>query len=127
MAGKEVDPDALYLYGDFGVLPTGPSSSAVLQRLLEINLHLCAPGAPVLGYIPATDRVLLIFRMAIDGVDAKQLAMALDQISAYASQWREHHFLATSQAGHIDSSAQTEHSDARQRLSWQDLAMKSFC
>ncbi|WP_093442763.1 CesT family type III secretion system chaperone [Variovorax sp. 770b2] len=113
-AGKEVDPDGLYLYGDFGALPTGLSSSAVLQRLLEINLHLCAPGAPVLGYNPTTNRVLLIFRMAIDEVDAKHLAMALDQIAAYASQWREHHFLTTSQAAHTDASAQAEHVGALQ-------------
>lgn len=119
-AGKEVDPDGLYLYGDFGALPTGPSSSAVLQRLLEINLHLCAPGAPVLGYNPATNRVLLIFRMMIDEVDAKQLAMALDQIAAYASQWREHHFLATPGAARADAGAQAEHADTLQINSSQE-------
>lgn len=106
-AGGEVDAEGVYVFCDFGPVPT-TNTVAVLKRLLELNLYLSLPFAPRLALNSETGHVLLIHREVQGQIEAPRLAAALDGMVKQAHAWRETRFLEPQPTGPARPPAPTQ-------------------
>ncbi|GGM31204.1 CesT family type III secretion system chaperone [Pseudomonas asuensis] len=81
------------IYCGFGPLPQ-QHRDAVMQRLLETNLHLFnGQNSPSFSYNPETGHVILVSVLLLDALDAQRLLDMLGYLAALAQKWRETYFL----------------------------------
>jgi hypothetical protein len=81
------------IYCGFGPLPQ-QQRDAVMQRLLETNLHLFnGQNSPSLSYNPETGHVVLVSVLLLDALKAQRLLDMLGYLAAMAQKWRETYFL----------------------------------
>lgn len=85
--------DGVLVYCDFGPVPAG-NETAVLRRLLEVNLFLTsAPLSCSFAINPESEHVILAFRSPIESTSVEALATSLQLCAAEAVSWREGYFL----------------------------------
>jgi hypothetical protein len=89
---EQIDDSLLFIYADFGELPTGRELQAA-QALLEANLFLYSGAAPVFAISAETERVVMADHRALDALDAHGLRDLLTDMAAKAKQWRGDYFL----------------------------------
>jgi hypothetical protein len=81
------------IYCGFGPLPQ-QRRDAVMQRLLETNLHLFnGQNSPSLSFNPETGHVVLVSVLLLDALKAQRLLDMLGYLAAMAQKWRETYFL----------------------------------
>lgn len=87
-----IDDALLFIYADFGSLPSGRELPAAMA-LLEANLFLYGGAAPTFAVSPGTERVTMAHHCVLAETDADELHGLLVNIAGKARQWREDHFL----------------------------------
>ncbi|HEX6705246.1 MAG TPA: CesT family type III secretion system chaperone [Albitalea sp.] len=92
---ETVNPDLIFIYGDFGDLPTGKEQAA-LRALLEANLYLYTGNGPVFAMSTDTGRVVSAQHQRLVDIKAADLRSALVKLADQAKLWRQHHFLGDS-------------------------------
>lgn len=85
-------PDRLFMYGDFGPLPSDKRAQA-LEELMKHNfLHFTGRG-PCFSFSPITGHVVYIETFSLDRDTPEALADAMAAVSAMATEWRGTYFL----------------------------------
>jgi hypothetical protein len=92
LPGGVGDESSLYVYCDFGTLPSD-DTVAVLKRLLEINLFLYGNTTPSFVLNPNTEHVLLACRMNSIELTGQRFKQALREMASFARQWQANRFL----------------------------------
>lgn len=110
------DVDALGYFCDFGPLPEDLPEAVVLRRLLESNLFLFGADLPRFTCNPETGHVLLAGRVLLSQVTGDIVIQLLDQMSGYARQWGENHFLEDAERAAYGESARLPASTAARSL-----------
>ncbi|HVZ45989.1 MAG TPA: CesT family type III secretion system chaperone [Ramlibacter sp.] len=80
------------VFVDFGDFPR-ERALAIFERLLEINLLVCAQGSPRLGLDAETGRVIFTYAYPVQGLTAQKLLGSLDMAVQQAAVWRQGFYL----------------------------------
>jgi hypothetical protein len=89
---ETVNPDLLFVYGDFGEVPAGKEAEA-LRALLEANLYLYTGSGPIFAASVDSKRIVSVEHKRLVDTKATDLRAALVKLADQAKVWRQHHFL----------------------------------
>lgn len=92
MYEEEYDADGLYMYCDYGTLPSS-FQDEILERLLESNLLLYGNTAPTYAFNPDEETIVQISRISLSFINVDLLGELMMHASVQAHVWRNNFFL----------------------------------
>lgn len=90
--GVGIDPHTIFYFCEFGEVPE-QYSTAVLQRLLELNYLLCGVNTPTFGLNDKSECVTMMAHFPLADVSAEALLRAFTHHAAMVKEWRRTYLL----------------------------------
>lgn len=90
LAYKDLAPDRIMIFCDYGPAPKGREAQAY-RSLLETNLCVYETDSAVFSVTPEKGNVICAARFALKSLEAEDLRGVLTHMSRMATDWRRHH------------------------------------